>query len=545
MLHAFPRIPLARALVSALLISGLLVQPLAAQGVWELDPEETSPTPREKHTLTQISQKIYCFGGKDASGTALNDLWAYNFATQSWSQLTPTGTPPPARHSHQAVELNGQLLILFGKGAAGTALNDIWRYDPTTNAWDQRPSTGSPLPDGRYDFSAAKFSNSRITIYGGYTSDGVFADAYAWNYSNLTTAWTQRAANPAGPVAEAQFINYLDPGNGQYHDLAFGGNTPTGVSNLVHHYDPSANSWSQIAMQPGSDIHPGSRGYTVAVGKVTSDQANGLALLAMIFGGQDANGDLIVNAFALRIALSNLQIVSKNEGALPVGLTGAAAALANPDLNGALRDDWAKNYAWQKSRPPVVEWDARTQRSTTVAAPGNTTVPAVCVSGVSPRGDEVKAVTASTHTGETPVLQPARLLSLLKPGALLKAALPAALALPSLSITGNGADGTPLSEFLVFGGRVNGVVSAQQVRLTVGNIYFPPTVVKQSNGLLRISWPDSIIGGVTLQESATLTPANSWANVPGAPTHGTGIYYLDVDPASYNGGKHFFRLKAP
>jgi len=50
--------------------------PLAGQGAWELDPEETFPPAREYHTMTQSGSKIYLFGGKDAAGNALNDLWA-------------------------------------------------------------------------------------------------------------------------------------------------------------------------------------------------------------------------------------------------------------------------------------------------------------------------------------------------------------------------------------------------------------------------------------------------------------------------------------
>jgi len=118
-------------------------------------------------------------------------------------------------------------------------------------------------------------------------------------------------------------------------------------------------------------------------------------------------------------------------------------------------------------------------------------------------------------------------------------------ALPALSLTGNGTDGAPLSEFLVFGGRAGGFVSAQQASLTVGDVYFPPAVEALPGGHLRVPWPDTILGGVVLQESAALAPGSPWSDVAAAPAHENGRYHLDVDPSTAPGGRRFHRLRSP
>lgn len=76
---------------------------------------------------------VLLFGGRDGSNR-FNDVWFLNLAQNTWSELSPTGTPPPARRSQAAVWRQGNdsqstgMLVFGGSTASGdtNALADLW-----------------------------------------------------------------------------------------------------------------------------------------------------------------------------------------------------------------------------------------------------------------------------------------------------------------------------------------------------------------------------------------------------------------------------------
>lgn len=368
--------------------------------------------------------------------------------------------------------------VLFGRDGTGASLDDVWRYDRIGNAWEQRPSTGSPLPEGRSDFCATTYTGGRILLHGGYTAPDVFADDHVWSYATTTGTWTRRAASPAGPVAQTQLVKYIEGGTGEYHDFLYGGTTPTGVSGAVHSYDPAGDAWTELAAAGGVSDPPPARGGAVLAYWSALDNLPVFTILML--AGLEADGTPSDQMRQISVDPATREIVAVKSLALPDTLSGAAAADSDPNLVGALGAGGAGGYVSRGAPWPPALW---------------------------------------------------------------KSALLAAL--PAFALAGNGADGAPLSEFLVFGGRVGGFVSAQQASLTVGNVYFPPSVEALPGGQLRVSWPDTILGGVVLQESASLAPGSPWSDVAAAPTHENGRYHLDVDPAAAPGGRRFYRLRSP
>lgn len=106
--------------------------------------------------------RMLVFGGSGPSGSGLlNDLWSYQAASNSWTQLTPSGTPPPARFGHTAVwDAAGNRMLVFGgccffenEFDPGSYFNDLWSYDASSNSWVQLTQSGSP-PPARYEHTA-------------------------------------------------------------------------------------------------------------------------------------------------------------------------------------------------------------------------------------------------------------------------------------------------------------------------------------------------------------------------------------------------------
>ena len=74
----------------------------------------------------------YVATGRDNQGLA-RDLWAYDPATDQWTQKADL--PGPRRSRASAFVLNGQAYVGCGLDSAGNRLGDFWRYDPGSDSW--------------------------------------------------------------------------------------------------------------------------------------------------------------------------------------------------------------------------------------------------------------------------------------------------------------------------------------------------------------------------------------------------------------------------
>ncbi len=102
---------------------------------------------------TDNSGNLWLFGGQGPTGE-LNDLWKYNMATNQWTWMKGSNTAgsagnygtkgvasatnnPPARQVHSRwKDNNGNFWFFGGTHVSNTqAMNDMWKYDPTTNNW--------------------------------------------------------------------------------------------------------------------------------------------------------------------------------------------------------------------------------------------------------------------------------------------------------------------------------------------------------------------------------------------------------------------------
>jgi hypothetical protein len=70
------------------------------------------------------------FGGFNGGTGGNGDLWSYNIAADTWTQLFVAGTPGP-RYFHSAVFDNtpGQQRMLVYAGYSGAGLGDFWALD--------------------------------------------------------------------------------------------------------------------------------------------------------------------------------------------------------------------------------------------------------------------------------------------------------------------------------------------------------------------------------------------------------------------------------
>lgn len=145
---------------------------------------------------------VYTFGGVEINcGQSpvfplLQDLWRYNVTSNSWTNLTVTMTGTPgcrvggayARVGDDDVYLHGGLNCFFG------AENDLWKYNIPTNTWTQIQTSlhnDTLRPHGRFA-SQMVWSEDRncLLIANGDTLEGVpLADV--WNLDLSSFVWTK------------------------------------------------------------------------------------------------------------------------------------------------------------------------------------------------------------------------------------------------------------------------------------------------------------------------------------------------------------------
>lgn len=124
------------------------------------------------------TNRMIVFGGSDAHGNSLNDVWVLANANgqngpSTWSQLTPGGTLPAAREAHTAVyDPKLDRMTILGGSATAALFNDAWvLYNANglgaTPVWVKLSFTG-PMPEARGAATAVYDSNSGIaTLFGG------------------------------------------------------------------------------------------------------------------------------------------------------------------------------------------------------------------------------------------------------------------------------------------------------------------------------------------------------------------------------------------
>ena len=101
---------------------------------------------RSNHTLTHLPEtsQFWIFGGRDAEGELLNDLYALDMEAEQWSTPQHLGGDPPAPREHHAACFVAEryLVVMGGIGADGKTIDSASVYDTQTCEWQL--TTGLP-----------------------------------------------------------------------------------------------------------------------------------------------------------------------------------------------------------------------------------------------------------------------------------------------------------------------------------------------------------------------------------------------------------------
>ncbi|MBQ7632446.1 MAG: hypothetical protein IJS82_06815 [Paludibacteraceae bacterium] len=150
---------------------------------------------RASACVAVLDGKAYVFAGREKGNVYLNDLWVYDAAADTWTNLG--ATPLKKRVNASLVACDG--ILYAGLGYAGTGvygdsacLRDWWSYDPSTAQW-----TALATYPNKQSVAAVGLVQDRqiYMLYG-------FGHVYSRNvcvYSPDSNRWTTRTDNPKRP----------------------------------------------------------------------------------------------------------------------------------------------------------------------------------------------------------------------------------------------------------------------------------------------------------------------------------------------------------
>ena len=224
-----------------------------ATSAWaQLGPTGIPPSARGYHTSVYdaASNRMMVFAGDPSIGYcsgALNDLWVLTNAdgtggTPNWTQLSPSGGPPPLRQDPKAVydAATNRLMVFGGRSnACGTSSNAVWVLSNANGlggvpVWTQLAPVGAaPTPRANHAVAYDSTSN-RMVLFGGTTATGSANDVWVLEKANGlggTPAWTQLSPTGVLPTARYFSTTVYDPGAN--HLVVVDGLTSSGHANDV------------------------------------------------------------------------------------------------------------------------------------------------------------------------------------------------------------------------------------------------------------------------------------------------------------------------
>ena len=256
------------------------------------------------------------------------DLWVYDVEAAAWSQLATDGGPA-ARFGHNAIlDPSRGRVVVFGGQAGGAFFSDVWAYEPAANSWSEIAAEGAgpaqrygaggaldPLTEslvishgftnqGRFDdtweFSLGQaqwvddsptqgerplrrcllrtvvdIRRNRMLLFGGQSNQAPFhGDLWAFDFAGRN--WSELAGGPSPRNLYSAVVRDDQPTM-----LLFGGNTESGESNELWALDLTSDQWSSIALDGPPSARSGHDAAWLA-------ERNSM----LLFGGRDSNGDL-------------------------------------------------------------------------------------------------------------------------------------------------------------------------------------------------------------------------------------------------------------
>lgn len=260
------------------------------------------PGPRQNAQLFSHKEFVILYGGVDGSGSHASDLWRFDVASRSWTQLP---TAPVA--TSNATLANGQLWLISGSDSISSQIHHLGISSSNDkDVWDSFTFPTNPMapgPRARHDGALRPIStgwgrNYLVYLFGvreGPDLNETIPDSQNPEEAKVTTQWSdtwvlQIPSSDLEPKASFTLKEAIKPAK-----------IKDAIRSAIG-ADTGHLSWSEAVVQVPSDkamgeidgkLHPGPRAF---FGADVMNKGDSL----IIWGGVDAKGDRIGDGWIVR-----------------------------------------------------------------------------------------------------------------------------------------------------------------------------------------------------------------------------------------------------
>lgn len=211
----------------------------------------TAPGARMNHNAVYdpALNVMLVYGGANCGGHYFSDVWTLSNAngeggTPTWTKVVPSGTAPAPRENASAVyDSVNNVLTIYAGDAGGTGFSDVWTLSNAnghggTPRWTQLTPTGTAPPARTGQSAVYDSTNNRMIIYGGINSvsgTGYLGDTWILTFPNAiggSPAWIAEKVTGTAPLRRYHCAFYSSAFNDM---LVFGGESQIAQSPADDH----------------------------------------------------------------------------------------------------------------------------------------------------------------------------------------------------------------------------------------------------------------------------------------------------------------------
>lgn len=220
---------------------------LLANGQWTRRQPAASPPGRGQHAMAwhPVLRTVVLFGGRDANGSPLNDVWEWDGVT--WSTIYRSHAPAPRMHA--AMAFDGSQMVVHGGQAPPypfTWYGDTWRWDRATG-W-QLVTVNGPGPRANHAMANTELRlpwvaqpGPGVVLHGGRSAT-VNQLADTWLLADGASVW-QPVPNANAPARELHQLAW-DPASRQVFLCSGHWLPPTGYADDLWRFD--GQRWFEV-----------------------------------------------------------------------------------------------------------------------------------------------------------------------------------------------------------------------------------------------------------------------------------------------------------
>ena len=198
------------------------------------------------------SDRIILFGGSDLNtAETLNDTWAYDYETNSWTEMDPFVRATPHHYADMVYVPSLDRVVMFGgmvidESGVGQPLNDMWAYDFNEDTWEELQPLNVPQARA-YHTLAYDARQDLIVMYGGVLSEEDWPNEptidETWVYDVAAKEWSQVT------------LRWRTPGDRAWHQMVGtklgsimfgGGDSRWTYTNDTWLFLPPFNAWIKL-----------------------------------------------------------------------------------------------------------------------------------------------------------------------------------------------------------------------------------------------------------------------------------------------------------